>query len=107
MMRSVTQPMTHPAETFRPLDWYKHSCGVCRPPMVGCGRRDCVHRGWLRGKGVALTQTNPVTIKIATLPGNSGVTVTHVHLNVDGNVKFGRRDWIPGIRMMRWYRGWD
>jgi hypothetical protein len=22
--------------------------------------------GWLRGKGVALTQTNPVTIKIAT-----------------------------------------
>ena len=75
--------------------------------MVGCGSVPC---GWLRGKGVALKQTNPVTIKIATLPGNSGVTVTQVHLNVDGNIKFGRGDWIPGKGMMRefaWYRGWD
>jgi hypothetical protein len=39
---------------------------------------------------------------------NSGVTVTHVHLNVGGNVKFGAGDWIPGTGMMRefaWYRG--
>jgi hypothetical protein len=35
-------------------------------------------------------------------------SVTHVHLNVGGNVKFGAGDWIPGTGMMRefaWYRG--